>query len=227
VLFPGRPRRGNVAIYFPGISNLWDDYNSSQNNLYLDEIQFLHYALIHAGYTADIVDDYDLAGGALQQRGYTTLYVTGPNVANDTNMIFPIPMQSPSPSIPSPQDQIKSWVHDNGGVLAVTLGGGVADEYNSSATTFDTILGLQSPRKDPRPFPPPISYPTFDMVDTITGTDSRFGSETMDISNPVDYSLIPLSNTLSQNGLWSFLAGVAAVATPLIIRKKTKKQSEN
>jgi hypothetical protein len=29
------------------------------------------------------------------------------------------------------------------------------------------------------------------------------------------------------SGLWSFLAGVAAVATPLIIRKKTKKQNEN
>src|SRR5215469_4958840 len=24
VLYPGRPRRGSVAIYLPGISNLWD-----------------------------------------------------------------------------------------------------------------------------------------------------------------------------------------------------------
>jgi hypothetical protein len=85
---------------------------------------FLHYALIHAGYTVDFVDDYDLAAGALQQRGYTTLYVTGRNVANDKNMI-PKPPNSPpnSPPIPSPQEQIQSWVC-NGGLLAVTLGGG-------------------------------------------------------------------------------------------------------
>jgi hypothetical protein len=58
------------------------------------QVQFIHYALIHAGYTVDFVDDYDLASGALQQRGYTTLYVTGPNVANDKNMIPPFKSSS-------------------------------------------------------------------------------------------------------------------------------------
>src|SRR5262249_33217738 len=129
LLFPGRPRRGNVAIYLPGISNLWDTV-SSPYIVYQNEIKFLHYALVHAGYTVDFVDDYDIASGALQQRKYTTLYVTGPNVANDENMI-PQPPNSPSnpPPIPSPQHQIQSWVKQ-GGVLAVTPGGGVADEYN-------------------------------------------------------------------------------------------------
>jgi hypothetical protein len=76
-------------------------------------------------------------------------------------------------AIPSPQDQMQSWVND-GGVLAVTLGGGVADEYNTPTTTFDIILGLQSPRKDPRPFSTANDpYHSFDMADTITGTDSR------------------------------------------------------
>jgi hypothetical protein len=100
LLYPGRPRRGNVAIYLPGISNLWDI--SSDGVLYQNEVQFIHYALIHAGYTVDFVDDYDLASGALQQREYATLYVTGPNVANDKNMI-PQPPNSPSnpPPIPS------------------------------------------------------------------------------------------------------------------------------
>lgn len=196
LLYPGRPRRGNVAIYFPGISNLWDDQNSASRCLYLSEVQFLHYALIHAGYTVDFVDDYYVASGALQQRGYTTLYVTGPNVANDKNMI-PQPPSSPSNSpIPSPQDQIQSWVN-NGGVLAVTPGGGVADEYNTPTTTFDIILGLQSTRKDPRPFSTfNDTFHSFDLADTITGTDSRFGSEIMDISYPVDYSLTPTTATI-------------------------------
>ncbi len=191
LLYFGRPSRGIVAIYFPGISNLWDDQNSASMCLYLFEVQYLHYALIHGGYTVDFIDDYDIASGALQQRKYTTLYVTGPNVANDKNMISqPLRSHSNSP-IPSPQDQIESWVND-GGVLAVTLGGGVADEYNSPTTTFDTILGLHSPRKDPRPFTPfNDQYHSFDMADTMKITDSRFGlNEKMYVSNPIGQLII-------------------------------------
>ena len=174
VLFPGKPRRGNVTIYLSGISNLWDP--NSANVIYQYELMFLHYALTHAGYTVDFVDDYDIASGALQQRKYKTLYVTGPNVAKDVNQ--------------NAQNQISSWVSD-GGVLVVTPGAGVADEYNSSTTDFDTILGLGSSQRD---LPRNIlgistndPYHAFDMIDTMTITDSRFGSGTMDISNPIGH----------------------------------------
>jgi hypothetical protein len=181
-LFPGGPRRGNVAIYLPGISNLWD--LNSNGIFYQNEVQFLHYAPVHAGYTVDFVDDYDLAGGALEQRGYTTLYVTGLNVANDKNMI-PQPSNSPlnPPPIPSPQDQIQSWVH-NGGVLALTLGGGVADEYNSQTSIFDTVLGLNA-RVANRSTIIGDNYHAFDIAGTITITDPRFGGGTRYISKPI------------------------------------------
>ena len=171
VLFPGRPSRGNVAIYLSGISNLWD--SDSANVIYQYELMFLHYALIHSGYAVDFVDDYDLANGALQQRKYRTLYVTGPNVANDKNQ--------------NAQDQINSWV-EQGGVLAVTPGAGVADEYNTPTTIFDTILGLASPRDLPRDIlgiSTDDPYHAFDMAYTLTVTDPRLGSGTIDISNPV------------------------------------------
>ena len=176
VLYPGRPRRGNVAIYLPGISNLWD--TNSSNLLYSQwEIKYLHYALIHAGYTVDFVDDYDIAGGALQQRRYYTLYVTGPNVANDINMIQPPPGSSMTPSC---QQQISLWV-EQGGVLVVTPGGGVADEYNSQTSNFDITLGLKPnlrvANRDP--------FDLFKKVDTLTITNPSFGSGVMDISAPV------------------------------------------
>lgn len=171
VLFDGRPRRGNIAIYLPGISNLWDP--DSANIIYQYEMMFLHYALIHSGYTVDFVDDYDLASGAIQQRKYTTLYVTGPNVANGKNQ--------------GAQDQISSWVKQ-GGVLVATPGAGLVDEYNASSNIFDTILGLAPSRDLPRNILGHSTndpYHDFAMVDKMTVTDSRFGSGTMDISNPI------------------------------------------
>jgi hypothetical protein len=175
LLFPGRPRRGNVAIYIPGISHLWDI--TSDGVLYQNEIQFIHYALIHTGYTVDFVDDYDLASGALQQRAYTTLYVTGPNVANDRNMIR---QPHNSPTIPSPQEQIQKWVEQEG-ILAVTPGGGVVDEYNCQTSIFDTILGLDSrtavvARKTIYGiFDANSPNQNFNKIDKMTITDFRFG----------------------------------------------------
>jgi len=105
--------------------------------------------------------------------------------------MIPQPPNSPSnpPPIPSPQHQIQSWVKQ-GGVLAVTPGGGVADEYNSQQSIFDEILGLQSnSRKDIRYLVGSTSYDPnhdFDMTDSMAVTDPRFGNEKMYISNPID-----------------------------------------
>ena len=111
---------------------------------------------------------------------------------------------SPTP-IRSAQQQISSWVKQ-GGVLAVTPGGGVADEYNWETSIFDTILGLDYlnfPRTANRIAEYDIVNPTafsssphqlFNKIDTIRITDSRFGSASMDISFPKDELHIPTTN---------------------------------
>ena len=121
VLFPGQPVPGQVAIFLPNASRLWDEQIHAP--YYLREIQYLHMALIHAGYRVEFVDDLDLAQGMLSSRTFTTLYLTGPNVSA------------------AAQQQITTWV-EAGGTLVVTPGGGVADEYNGPSTQLDAVLGV-------------------------------------------------------------------------------------
>ncbi|MGB8698545.1 MAG: hypothetical protein WCD18_03935, partial [Thermosynechococcaceae cyanobacterium] len=121
LLFPGQPVAGSVAIFLPNASRLWD--SQSRAPYYSTEIQYLHVALIHAGYRVEFVDDLDIAQGKLSQRPYTTLYLTGPNVSALA------------------QQQLKTWV-ETGGTLVVMPGGGVADEYNEPSTLLDPVLGV-------------------------------------------------------------------------------------
>jgi hypothetical protein len=81
-LFPGRPERGQIAIVLPLASHLWDSQTDSIPKYYEADAKGLHYALVHAGYTVDFVDDTDLEKpGEFAFRGYTTLYITGPNMS--------------------------------------------------------------------------------------------------------------------------------------------------
>lgn len=121
LLFPGKPVPGHVAIFLPNASRLWEDQLSSPH--YFRELQYLHTALIHAGYRVEFVDDLAIAQGLLSNQKFATLYLTGPNVSS------------------AAQTQIQIWV-EAGGTLVVTPGGGVADEYNEPSTQLDAVLGL-------------------------------------------------------------------------------------
>jgi hypothetical protein len=122
VLYPGQPEWGHVAIHFPSSSRLWDDHQ--KQTFYSRELQPLHTALTHDGYAVDFVDDRDIEDGTLASRGYSILYLVGPNLSEKA------------------QQAIRSWVID-GGTLAVMPGSGVANEYNEPTTIVDEMLGLQ------------------------------------------------------------------------------------
>jgi hypothetical protein len=168
VLYPGQPSRGKVAILLAGESNLWDDNNAHKQ--YDQEVQSLYYALSQAGYTVDFVDDTDLAQGALSARGYTTLYVTSPNLSA------------------AAESQVIAWV-GAGGTLAVTPGGGVADEYNTpfttdtGAPTLDTVLGLKpgSRTADRDAVPAYVA-----QSDTLTLNGHDFGTGSMALSDSIE-----------------------------------------
>jgi hypothetical protein len=121
LLYPGQPRRGKVAIMGAGPSMLWDE--NPTRKMYQREWLYLHFALTHSGYTVDVVDETDIEHDQLAARGYTALYLTGPNVGLTA------------------QGKISDWV-ESGGVLAVVLGAAVADEYNTSSSRLDPVLGL-------------------------------------------------------------------------------------
>jgi hypothetical protein len=163
LLYEGQPSRGKVAVLLPGTSDLWN--SSPYHRFYQDEIVSLQYALTHAGYTVDFVDDVDLAQGELAGRGYTTLYLTGPNLSAAAGQ------------------QVRNWV-SAGGTLVVTEGAAVADEYNTPTSILDPVLGLQ-PRTAVRDV---ISGTVGGMLNI---TDAAFGAASMGLYGPVT-PLVPL-----------------------------------
>ncbi|MBV9791419.1 MAG: hypothetical protein JOZ51_24700, partial [Chloroflexi bacterium] len=121
VLYPAQPEHGNVAIHFPGTSRLWD--RQQRATFYTRELQPLHAALIHDGYSVDFVDDRLIESDAFVQRGYTTLYLLGPNLSS------------------AAQETVERWVAA-GGTLVVLPGAATADAFNTPTTLIDEVLGL-------------------------------------------------------------------------------------
>jgi hypothetical protein len=122
LLYPGRPERAKVAVQLPASSRLWDR-SPIGAPFYQRDVLALHTALVHDGYTVDLVDDAALAAGVLDERGYTTLYLLGPN----------LPVGA--------QRRIAAWVR-GGGTLVALPGAATADEFDEPATGLDEVLGV-------------------------------------------------------------------------------------
>jgi hypothetical protein len=164
LLYPGRPQRGSVALFLPSGSSLWD--TDSRLPYYYYELWSLHHALMHAGYTVDFVDETDLEGDALAKRGYSTLYLTGPNVSVKA------------------QQAVRDWVK-GGGTLMVTPGAAVADQYNTPSNSLDAVIGLRSRTAVRDPAPNTSEYRRAPVTDRLTISDSAFGTGSVDLKGPV------------------------------------------
>jgi hypothetical protein len=122
LLFPGVPEAGRVGILFPGCSRVWDPTNRNGDDyLHDQEVGFLHTALVHAGFTVDIVDEMHFERFAEVGR-LSVLYVTSPHVLG------------------SCQEQIVRWV-SRGGVLVLTPSAMMRDECDDATTQGDSLLG--------------------------------------------------------------------------------------
>lgn len=162
VLFPGKPARGNVAILIPSTSVVWDN---KQSPYYYQEIYGLHYALVHSGYTVDFVDDVDLAAGALAERKYTTLFITGPNLARGA------------------QEKLRDWI-SGGGTLVAMPGAAVADEYNTPTTLLDEALGVQG--RSAHREAGMIVNENLPQTALLSTTDARFAARELPLYGPIE-----------------------------------------
>lgn len=188
VLARGRRARGTVALLSPGISNLWDGADSG---LYLPEVESLHTALVHRGYTVDVVDEHDLEHGALGR--YDVLYLTGIN----------LPLAA--------QRAVADWVAA-GGTLAVTPGAATADELDRPATALDAVLGLAA--RAPDRFVKTGQY----QADTVTfPAAGGFLGQDGDAAVPVTTPLTPL--TLSAPGSAVVVATFGSGAPAVTVRR--------
>lgn len=187
LLYPGQPQRGKVALMVVGSSMLWDENPATK--MYQRESVYLHFALTHAGYTMDFIDETDIVGGQLTARGYATLYLTGPNVGA------------------AAQATIGDWVNA-GGVLAVVLGAGVADEYNTDTTVLNSVLGL-GPRSAVRD----VEDPSLTPGGTMMPDNPAFGTGPMALFTPV--AALP---TIGASVAATFDAGGAAITVNTVGR---------
>jgi hypothetical protein len=169
---------GKVAILLPLPGRLWDPPNPKLTDpnqdfhypkFYEQEAKALHYALMHAGYTVDFVDDTDLVKDALASRNYTTLYVTSPNVSG------------------AAQGKVSEWVQKGGGTLVATLGAAVADEYNDPGTNLDAVLGVQARQATRDQWTAAGRAVTYKLFDPM------FGAGEMELLGPV-VPLVPLKS---------------------------------
>lgn len=193
LLFPGKPLRGRIAIHMPTGSTMWNA-GAGQSH-YLQEMWGLHHALVHAGYTIDFVDDVDLQNNALAQRGYTVLYLLGPNVATKA------------------QVAVREWVR-GGGTLVTTPGATVADEYDTATDTLNEVLGLAS-RKAMRDIAP---APSESLPETglLVAGDQRFNSGEISLRGPT--SALPVTTA---KALVTYKNGDAAITASMFGKGRT------
>ncbi len=164
LLYPGRPARGKVALFLPGSSGLWDP--DAEFPHYFQDLWPLHFALVHGGYTVDFVDETDLLEGALAKRGYTTLFLTGPN----------LPVAA--------GEALEQWVA-GGGTLVVSPGAGTADEYNTPADSLASLLGVR-PRRAVRDASPNETGWSYQRPSgRLTGLDRDFGGTGLSVYGPL------------------------------------------
>jgi hypothetical protein len=91
----------------------------------LEEARFQHYALVHAGYSVDLLDEYALESNAFADRGYQVIYLNGPN----------LPVVAVA--------NLARWVQA-GGCLVTTPGAAVADLYNEPNDQMTQFAGIAS-----------------------------------------------------------------------------------
>lgn len=108
-----------MALLYNRTASIWSpDDNSGQLNT-----TFTHWALAHAGYDADFLDEDEIQAGA--RARYKVLYLDGAQHRRDV------------------ADVISAWVA-SGGVLCGSAGAGSRDEYNRPAEVLEKVFGARS-----------------------------------------------------------------------------------
>lgn len=109
--------RPQIAILYNRTAGIWNDFaiNTEQ------DARYIHWALAHAGYDADIIPEEDVE--ALSD--YRLLFLNGPQLR------------------PEAAKKIADWVHA-GGVLVGTAGAGTRDHHDRPMDLLDNVFGASS-----------------------------------------------------------------------------------
>jgi hypothetical protein len=109
----------DIAILYNRTAGIWMVNTSTSEQ----DARYIHFALAHAGYDADFVDENDIMAGKL--ANYKVLYLNGEQVRRDAAA------------------KIASWTQ-GGGVLFGDAGAGTRDENNAPSDILEKVFGAQS-----------------------------------------------------------------------------------
>lgn len=159
-------RPAQIAIVYNRTAGIWHDFavNTEQ------DARYIHWALAHAGYDADIIPEEDIEADGL--TAYRLLYLNGVQLRQEA------------------AEKIADWVK-GGGVLVGTAGAGTRDPFDRASEKLNEVFGVTSkkllnvnsagrPRYETRNLPnlglaqsdgeggvPKISYRTLGIMETL------------------------------------------------------------
>ena len=116
LLYPAKTMKSNVAILYSSSTDIWC---LDKNHAYGFDRMHTWLALNHAQIPTDILSERDIEDGVLDP--YKVCYFSGTNLTQKASV------------------KLKEWVN-NGGVLVLTAGAGMKNEYNQANSDFENIL---------------------------------------------------------------------------------------
>jgi len=160
VLYPGQAGNAKIALFLPRSAYFWGARDTDP--YWGKDLKGIYYALTHAHYPVDFVDEDGIASGELTTRGYKLLYVTAPNL--------------PGPAAAALHD----WVRTGGTAVFSDIYAGGADEYDETSHALDDLRGVApTPRAgagdSPITGPLPVVHGPVVFVNPTYGTGSVRG----------------------------------------------------
>lgn len=116
LLIDAMPARAETALLYSSASDVW---TVGQNLAFGFDRMHTWLALVHAQIPVDVVHETQAADGALDD--YRVCYLSGTHLTRRA------------------ADKLKAWV-ERGGILWLTAGAAMRDEYNRPLATFDELL---------------------------------------------------------------------------------------
>lgn len=167
ILLDGELPKAEVALLWNRTSHIWDSAPERRNfsdewfNVYLQEFQWLHLALRHAGIWVDIVTEDDCAEGRL--KDYKVLYLVGEQIQENA------------------AKAIRDWT-ESGGCLFSPAGGGLRNEYNRPLDTLKEIYGITESQltRVHRTMNLKVELPRQAAIDRLYSADADFVITAMD-----------------------------------------------
>lgn len=119
LLYPAKTVKSEVAILYSSSADIW---SLDKNHAYGFDRMHTWLALSHAQIPSDILSERDIEDGILDT--YKVCYFSGTNLTQKATI------------------KLMEWVN-NGGILVLTAGAGMKDEYNQSNALFEAILPVR------------------------------------------------------------------------------------